>query len=234
MKTEERPFTKLKDLETQSSVQEIKISECGEYIVLSHETTTTVVKIPAELLGRNRMSLGHLLNGTSATESQLAHLGSTDVAAFGFKKGQVLNNTTCIVSSSGETTGHILESRGGDKPSIRLTHLDPDKGLQALEFVSLPLSNNVEHTTLTAMLPKSQHDSLRVLINSKSRAEYSMKDDNDYYPALINRRITSVKHVTRPYARDNQPNDQYVSRIFQEYPWDEQNGRTSTNTILQI
>jgi hypothetical protein len=191
----------------------VKISDCRDYVVVSHESTTTVVKLPVELLRRNHLSspLSHLLNPTTNEASQLTHLGSTNVAAFGLKRGQVLTNTSCIVSSSGETAGHILENRGGDKPSIRLMQIGANSDLRSLELIQLPLSGRVEHTTLTALMPKTGEDSLKVLINSKSQTEYSMKDESDHYPALIERKMDEIKYITRKVQRREQRTELYVS-----------------------
>jgi hypothetical protein len=178
-------------------IQTLKISECGDYVVLSHAANTTVVKIPSEFLELKSMSLKQLLKPTSATTSDLVHLGSTELAHFGLQHGQTVTNPTCHLGPAGEPITLVLEQRGGDRPSIQLTQLGSGNGRQTLELLALPLSNDVKHTAVTALMPNTEEGSLRLIVNSRSRSDYSMKDDNTYYPALIERNVTSIMRIAK-------------------------------------
>jgi hypothetical protein len=201
-------LTEVKHKLCNGPIQNLKISECGDYVVLSHAASTTVVKIPPESLEQKSVSSNPLPKPTFATTSDLVHLGSTKLAQFGLQHGQIITNPTFHLGPVGEPIALVLEQRGGDRPSVQLTQLVPGNGRQTLELLSLPLSNDVNHTAVTVLMPNTEEGSLKLIVNSKSRSDYSMKDDNTYYPSLIERNITSIMRI----AKSNLPGSKKLER----------------------
>ncbi|KAF2874799.1 hypothetical protein BDV95DRAFT_299092 [Massariosphaeria phaeospora] len=176
-------------------VHDMKTSECGMFVVLAMEHTlfqkssTVVVPIPPELAQTLNNSQPPTVDPSPTPASDLVKIGSTDLSTFGISKGQVLSNNTCILRPGNGITGHVLDLQSGDTPSIRLTQFGGSTS-QSLELLSLPLSTNIQHTEPTALMPKSDDEPLRIIINAKSRMNYTFNDEADRtYPALIERQV---------------------------------------------
>jgi len=174
----------------------MKPSECGKFVVVILKSgKTIVIQLPAEALLDETLSSGKIHMPSSSQPSPISSLesrGTTGISTFGISKGQVISNRSCIIRHTQGSSGHMVSFKSGDRPSIQLTN-HTGSNVRSLELLSLPLTQNIGQTTSTALMPQSEDEPLRVIVNSNSRTNYSMNEiDDNPFPALIERKIELI------------------------------------------
>lgn len=171
---------------TSSAEDSLKISACGEYVVVNRASEPTVFKIP-----------GLSAAGTAASEREQQHAAPRDsprhMSLLGLGNDQILGNASVISAREGAVSS-VAYIQAGDSPSLRLVSNTAGLATQSVELISLPATFQALHTAPTVMALNAENTRIRIILNAASHSEYSLSAQYaEVVPAVIDRSVQSLK-----------------------------------------
>lgn len=179
----------------------LEFSESSRYILSSRNNTPTVVEVPASIFSptdiiENVITDSPAVPQPSTKESSsltITHMGNSDITKFGLRPGGVVANVTAVKDCNDKTM--IIDTQAKDEASVRLSTKDQNGTSHTLELVTLPKEFDIQHTNSTVVMPKTQDDYLRIILNPEPHTEYSMSSNHHHVvPTVVERDQRLIKH----------------------------------------